>query len=232
VTSRDGKDFEVVFADVTDRVERGEPAEVAMAAAPVEHRAALADLLATSTQLTPLRAGPSPDFAAVLETRLMTAVDGMRASRRTSWWHRWSRAIWGRPAARVAAAALAVVLLLFGSGAFLVSASADSLPGSPLYAVRQAREWVELRIARGSEQRLDAYAGRIDSRGADLERALAASKSPAVIEEVSQQAAQSAARMVDVALEMHAEGTSRPALKALATLRLGQHRLLRVEALL
>jgi hypothetical protein len=64
--------------------------------------------------------------------------------------------------------AFAVALLAFGSSS--VFASAGALPDSPLYAVRNLREDLQLRLAGSPAQRASLYAGFAAERSSQFQR--------------------------------------------------------------
>src|SRR5205823_8389167 len=124
-----------------------------------------------------------------------------------------------RPGLRAAALASVLLLLFAGSGAVVAQAADNSLPDSPLDSVRRAREWVDLRLARGGEGQVAARASQLQARSNDLARALARRKSASVVDELVRRATNDADRMVARALDEAARGKLGPARRALAALR-------------
>ena len=223
----DDQRFEEALARTNERVAHGESVEHAIAAEPTEFHAELLELLGVGAQVSALRAEPSPQFAAALEAQLLDAVDAARGEQHTpSWWQR----VLARRVATFSLAAMLAVALLGGSGLFVSQASAESLPGEALYPVRQAKEWVLLRFAPAGERRVDAQGGLLDSRGADLERALAKGRKAEVLTTLTRDAAASADAMVNEAIELAGKQQPRAAVRALLVLRKLDERLENLEA--
>jgi hypothetical protein len=220
--------FAAALAESCERWRSGEPLDAVIASYPLEYRDELAQLVPLSGRVDVLQRDPSLDFRAALEDRLLQAVDEARSAGRRSVWRRAFE--WWPSSRAMQLASVALLLLVFfgGSGAAVTAASAESLPGSPLYEVRKAREWVALTFARGDEAQVGTQAGRLDQRGADLERALNRGKSRGTIDELVGSAANSATKMVTAALALRANGHPQPAARALAAIQQEERR---IEAL-
>jgi hypothetical protein len=99
----------------------------------------LEPLLAVAAELRRMaQMQPSPEFRRAAKARLLVAAVQRRAEpaqRPAAWWRSWSL--------RFAAAAAAVIVLAVPA----LSASADSLPGSPLFPIKRAMEEARLRLA-------------------------------------------------------------------------------------
>jgi hypothetical protein len=220
--------FEALLAECAERVRAGEELDVILAQYPSEYRDDLAALVPVTRQLSVLGREPSGDFVNTLESRLLAAVGDARTAQLPSLRMRIVGA-WRRSAVlRFAAAAPVALLLLAGSGVAAAEASKDSLPGSALYPVRQARERAELLLARDSEARVETHSHHVAERGADLERAVNASD--ATVDAISAQAMRSVQAMVDAALRLHEQGNERAALRALLAIRAMEERLETLQA--
>jgi hypothetical protein len=114
--------------------------------------------------------GPSEAFASQSRVRLMRVLGNRAAAL-----HRQQRARWpirlGRPVAVLASLALVVVLLAGATG--VAWASADALPGDPLYAVKRGIEGVRLALTTSPATQaalLEEFAGRRLSEAEELVR--------------------------------------------------------------
>ncbi|HEV7216902.1 MAG TPA: hypothetical protein VGP33_17480 [Chloroflexota bacterium] len=167
--------LEIILEECRQRMVRGESVEQCLAAYPSQ-AAALRDLLPLLAPLRDLAAAPDPVFAhgarqrfhARLQEAQVQQHDAARAQR-------WLRRL---------AVPLAAIVALAGSGFGLVTASADALPGSPLFPVQQAQERVVQRLARSPAQQatyqLDLAAHRLQL----VHRAEVENASPAVVDEL------------------------------------------------
>lgn len=207
------------------RVQRGESLERCVADHPAEYREELLRLVPMATRLNALGKDPSPEFQARLEQHLLASVDQARQTRRVGLLARLGRFFSAAPAMRLASLALVALLALAGGGVSVVQAADDSLPDSPLYQVKSAREWVELTLARDPEAQVSVHDRQIAQRGGELERAVQAGKARPVATVLAVRLARSVRAMVDRALELRAQGRPQPAVKALAALQAMQRRL-------
>ncbi len=132
----DNRDFDQILDICLDRLQTGATVADCLANYP-QHAAQLAPLLQVASLL---EAPPGPAMSAkglrAGEARLLAQAAKMRSTRRQA-----KPAPWTGLFRRLAAAGIAGVLLLSGLlGAGTVSAA--SLPGSPLYPIKQATEAV------------------------------------------------------------------------------------------
>lgn len=105
------------------------------------------------------------------------------------------------PTVRMASVAPAALIVLTGSGLGIVQSSEDSPPDSPLYQVKEAREWAELALTGDSKNRLRVYNRRSERRDHEQERAVQANKPGQVSEPLMDCTASSVERTIDKALE-------------------------------
>jgi hypothetical protein len=221
--------FEALLAECAERMRAGEDLTALLVGYPAEYREELAMLARVAAQVGALVHEPSRDFVVALESRMLTAVDEARAAERAGVWKRFARA-WQRSSLVKFAAAVPVALLLLGgSGVAAAEASKGSLPGSPLYPVRQARERAELFLARDTEARVETHSHHVEARGLDLERAVDTTNATDAVDEVAVQALRSTQAMVDEALRLHAQGNERAPVRALLAIRALHQRLDRLE---
>lgn len=221
--------FALKLDECSQRMRRGETLEQCLAGCPVEYREELARLLPLTANLVQLAHNPSPDFQARLERKLLVSVNEARWGQRPGLLPSLGRFFSGSPAVRLASLGLAALVILLGGGFGAVQASEDSLPDSPLYQVKTAREWVELVLTASGESQTVAYVRVIDERGRELERAAGANKPERTLLAVATRLARSTEEMVDKALEARARGNPRPAARALASVRSMQQRLNRLD---
>ncbi|MHB1004694.1 MAG: DUF5667 domain-containing protein [Chloroflexota bacterium] len=201
------------------RVAGGESLAVCLVDYPVAEREELAGLLATEARLGQLRHDPSPAFQARLEEGLLARVDATRASTgalRRGWSFRPLRLA---SAWRALAVALVVLLIGAGSGVGIVAASDDTLPDSPLYHVKAAKESVELALATSPEAKVDVNAIHIAARGRELVVAIRRAKPQPVIDVLARRVAVSVDDMVNQALALRGQGRPLPARRAAVALR-------------
>src|SRR5207249_2289121 len=109
---------------------------------------------------------------------------------------------------------------LVGLGVGIDYASADSLPDSPLYSVKQVREWAELALARDDTAQVSANSRQLAERRREIQQTVQnPTPKPAVVEKLSNQAVQTADRLVARAQDAEAKGDKEAPAKAAATLR-------------
>jgi len=148
--------IDTVLEDCRQRLSRGQSAEQCLAVYPA-HAAELRSLLPLLTPLRQLIEAPDAAFVAAarqrFHSRLREAQALQPARDRRAAPLRWLQRL---------AIPVAAVVALGGSGFGLVTASADALPGSPLFSIQQAREQVVQRLAHSPEQQvhLPAWSGR------------------------------------------------------------------------
>jgi len=217
--------FERALDECCGRVLRGELLERCLADYPAEYREELARLVPISTPLGRLGHDPSPEFQNRLERRLLASMDEARRLPEPGVLARLGRILMSNRMVRVAATVL-VVLLLLGAGGFGVDrVAANSLPDSPLYRVKAARERLQLVLAQTPEARVAVQASQIAERGTEMERAVQTAKPATVVRMLETRLARATRNMVDQALEREARGNPQPAIRALAVLRAVEVRL-------
>jgi hypothetical protein len=142
-------------------------------------------------------AAVEPSTAAVerARTALRLAPDRKPRPFHTPGW------LWRRPAVALAFAAM---LLAFGTTS--VFASAGALPDSPLYAVRNLREGLQVRLAGSSAQRASLYAAFAEERSSQLsqlarDRALRSDVAGTLLRDIT-------TRVHQANQEAHADGPS------------------------
>lgn len=185
---------EDVLEHCRQRLALGESTEQCLAAYPA-HREQLRELLPL---LAPLRTlAPVPDPAYVhaarrpFHERLLAEQRGRGAEDESPAPLRWLRRV---------AIPLAAVIALGGSGAGLVTASADVLPGSPLFPIQQAKEQVVQHLARTPEQQVAYQIDLATRRLQQLRRAEALQKPPATIDALTATMLQATSR---AAVDLH-----------------------------
>lgn len=214
----DDERFAATLDECCRRLQRGEPIAACLADYPAEYRAELARLAPLAAQVGELRRDPSPQFQTSLEQRLLAAVERQRTARQAP--NGWlGRLLPAALATRVALLAAAALIILAGSGVGIAAAE-DSLPDSPLYSVKTAREWVALALAFNGETRVSVHATQVAQRGRELALAIRADKPRPVLETLVRRLGNSIDRMVAQALELQAQGRREPALRALAAIRI------------
>jgi hypothetical protein len=231
-TAWEPPDEEARFARALDdccrRVRAGEPLEPCLTDYPADMHDELARLVPLAVRLPALGRDPSPAFEQRLERNLLAAVGVQRRAQRGGVRADVQSFLAGASPARLAALALVVLLVLGGGSAGIVSASDGSLPDSPLYQVKIAREWAERTLARTGEARVDVHARQVVQRGRELGWAVADRKPRRVVEVLAVRLAWSTERAVDQALALRAAGRPLPALRALAALRLMEREVARL----
>lgn len=205
------------------RLRAGEPLEACLADVPPELHEELRAMLPVATRLEGAALDPRPDFVQRLEATLGEAFEDARAAR-PSRWQRWRGNLGRSGAMRATLVSSVGLLLVLGSGFAVVEASGDSLPGEPLYRVKQARESVELWLARSTTAELAAYERQLDRRAAELAHAVRDAHDAAVVDDLERGVAQSVRAIVERALELQARGDDRAVARALEELRAMQAR--------
>lgn len=108
------------------------------------------------------------DVRSRVRGRVLAAWDQHEArARRRRWQWRWS--LPGLLPRWTAVAASLVLVVLFG-GAGTVVASANALPGDPLYPVKELREEARVWLTRSPEERIALYSSLVKERVSELKR--------------------------------------------------------------
>src|SRR5262249_22804176 len=163
------------------RAAGGEPLEACLGAYPAAYRAELRRLVPAALRVRSLGQEPSAAFQARLERELVERVDRARRGRRGVG-GRLDRFLSRRRLLSAAAIAAVALVVLFGGGAGVLQAADESLPDSPLYEVKGAREAVQLFLVRDPETRVGLRAGQVGQRGRELERAVATNRRAGMID--------------------------------------------------
>jgi len=158
------RSLEEAFNECVELLLAGRPVDDYLRAHP-EQTAKLTPLLETAGLIRRQRTVPprSPEVAARSRQRFMAAAQSMAAGRRpapgffdvlTAWWSGVLAGLAGprRPAYALAALLIAVMLLGL-SATQIITASAEALPGDPLYQVKLISEQVQLTLARDAATR-------------------------------------------------------------------------------
>ena len=158
--------FDNALNDCLERMAAGETLAECLARHP-EHADELAPLLrmGQATMRLSQSAEPSAVGRARGLSRLQRALSD-NSHRKRRWWH--FPGIYWRPISTPVAAAFAVVFLTIVAAGGTTVASADSLPGEPLYPVKSMRENVEERIARSDEHKAQLHAKLARERGREM----------------------------------------------------------------
>ena len=159
-------DFDNIVNDCLERIASGETVAECLARYP-EHADELAPLLrmGQATMRVSQGAEPSAEGRARGMARMQAALAEGRQNRRRRW--QLPRLSW-RPISTPIAAAFAVVFLTVVAAGGTTVASADSIPGEPLYPVKSMRENVEERIARTDEHKAQVHAKLARERGREM----------------------------------------------------------------
>ncbi len=161
-TVEENERLALILEECTQRVQRGEPLEQCLASYPPEYREELSQLVPLAGRLNQLSRDPSHEFQARLEERLGASVDAARRRQKSGPLASIGRFFVASPVMRVAAVALVALLVLFGSGFGIVQAAEGSLPDSPLYQVKSAREWAERALAGNGESLVGVQARQVE----------------------------------------------------------------------
>ena len=161
--------IDLVLQDCVEMVRRGASFEACLARYP-EHGQELEPLLEAALSVQGELTSPMP--AAVdrgIRSRVLEEWDRRQFQRRRSW-----RLPYLMP--RWAAVAAALVLAVLASGTGTVVAAAGSLPGDPLYLVKELREDFQLWFARSPEAKVGAYTQLVKQRADELRKLAAAGR--------------------------------------------------------
>lgn len=210
--------FVGALEECCQRVKRGEPLERCLADYPDEYHEELARLVPLAGHLRTLARDPSPQFQGRLEQRLLREVEKARVAQQVGLQGRICSFFTKASVMRFAVAALVVMIVFVGAGVGAIQASESSLPDSPLYQVKAAREWAEVMLARNGEAQVGVHARQIAERGRELERAVQLDKPLPVIEVLALRLAASTDRIIDKVVELHARGNVEPARRTLVAI--------------
>ena len=160
--------FDNILNDCLERLAAGESVAECLARYP-EHAEELAPLLraGSATMSVSRTMKPRAEARARGMARMQAALaEGRQRQGRRRRWQLPSIA-W-RPMATPIAAAFAVVFLIIVAAGGTTVASADSIPGEPLYSVKSIRESVEERMARSDEHKAQVHAKLARERGREM----------------------------------------------------------------
>lgn len=207
------------------RVAAGESPEACFPDFPTAYREELARLIPLAAPLRGLGRDPAPDYVARLEARLRSAP----LEKRPRPWDAFFRALSPAPAMRLALPVLLAAVLLGGGGVVAAQAAENSLPDSPLYGIKTARESVEVALARDPEAQVSVQSRQSANRARELERAARAGKAEAVAQIISRRLESSVERMVDEALSAPPRVRRQAAPRALQAVRSLEREIQRVQ---
>jgi len=158
--------FDNIVNDCLERIAAGESVADCLARYP-EQAEELAPILqmGQATMDVSRAARPSAAVRARGMARMQAAIEERRHRRRRRW--QMPQVFW-RPISTPIAAAFAVVFLTVVAAGGTTAASADSIPGEPLYPVKSIRESVEERIARSDEGKAQVHAKLARERGREM----------------------------------------------------------------
>ncbi len=159
-------DFDRIVDDAFSRLEAGEPIEAVLNRYPQQAEALrpLLETVSLSLHVYTYTEPASRTGMARGRQRFLTEA-ARRAEKRRA---RQRPLAWLGPARRWAVTVAALLLLILAAGATAVVASADSLPGSPLYPVKIAAEEVRLTLTRDPEPRARLHMERAQRRNQEL----------------------------------------------------------------
>ncbi|MCX7670433.1 MAG: DUF5666 domain-containing protein, partial [Anaerolineae bacterium] len=193
---------EEAFNECVELLLAGQSVEGYLQAHP-EYAAQLTPLLETAGLVRRQRDVPprAPEVAALSRQRFMAAAQSMALRRRpaagffdslAAWWAGFLAGFSGPRRPAYVLATLLVVILLFGlSATQIITASAEALPGDPLYPVKLVAEQVQLTLTRdpvaraGIEQMISARRVREAQAITVLHRPVALLRINGVIEEMA-----------------------------------------------
>ncbi len=225
--------FETALETCARRVRDGEPLDRCLLDYPPEHRDELARLAPVAGRVASLRRDPSPAFQIRLERHLLDTLvlDGSVTEAGSVKEAPPKQAPGGiprrllalapklaRPSRALVVASLLVLMLVLG-GVGVVQASDSALPDSPLYGVKTAREWVEVTLTPSRQARAAILARQVAQRGRELEQAVRLGKAPRVVDQLTLRLAGSTQQLVDVTLDLAAQGNPQPARRTLTAIR-------------
>ena len=208
--------FTQALEDCSRRVRDGETLERCLADYPEAYRDELARLVPVTDRLQRIARDPSAEFEARLGQRLAGAVAQER-TRHSNGFFTGLQGLLGASPWRTATAALLVALIIGGSSVSVTQAAETSLPDSPLYPVKVAREWIEVRLANTDDGRIAVASKHLEKRDQELERALQAGR-PALIESIVRKLIEDCEQMVGRALVARRLGNTNAVERASAAL--------------
>lgn len=214
----DDAPFAAALEDCVNRVRAGEPLTVCLQRYPESYREELGRLAATGIEVARLARDPSPAFVGRLEARLRSEIGRERAAMlpvKTGW----LRLGWLAGIARVGALMLVGAVAAVAAGPGLDLVSAESLPDSPLYRLKEARETVEVALARAPQAEAVVVARHVEARLAELERAVREDKPRPVVDRVAATLARTTDRVVERTLQLREQGQVRAAERTAAGLQ-------------
>ena len=218
-------DFAAALDACCYRVQAGEPLEQCLVDYPTDYRGELGRLVPMAIRVATLGRDPTLGFQARLERQILTRVAEERRRRQSGGLRASISSFLAGPVARIATI-VAVVLVVLSIGGFgVVHAADNSLPGNPLYVVKEARESAALTFAGGGSAKVGVNASQISERGRELERAIQVQAPQRTVALIALRLAQATNQMVNLALELRAQGNPQPATRALVALQTMQMRL-------
>ena len=158
--------FDNILNDCLERMASGESVVECLARYP-ERADELEPLLrmGRATLDASRRAAPANDAKARGLARMQSALESGQQRHGRRW--QLPRVFW-RPISAPITAAFAVVFLAVVAAGGTTVASADSIPGEPLYTFKSMRETVEERIARSDEHKARVHAKLARERGREM----------------------------------------------------------------
>ncbi|GEM_PF-4457771 len=211
--------FATVLEECSQRVKKGEDLEGCLRDYPAAYQEELARLVPMTMRFDTLIEDPSPIFQAQLERQLSTAVAESKSVRRTGRPGSIFGGLFSRALALRTAAVMAVTFLVLGGASIgAVQASESSLPDSPLYRIKRAREWAQVTLAPNDEVRVAAYAQQIDTRAQEIEQVVQIQRDDQ-IETLINRLIETTRQAVDRALRLKEQNNPRAAQRALSALQ-------------
>lgn len=216
MTLRDARSVEQALAACLACLERGQPLAACLQDCPPGLRPEVLAALQAGERLRHQPRDPSPAFQARLEQRLRGALALRR--QRASWWGlggTWGGGAWLRPVAL----ALAALALVAATGVGAVQAAADSLPDSPLYAVKTVQQDVAVAVAVTDEARLEVRLRQLPNQVRDVLRAVEAGKPDPLVRRLLTRVAATVRTTVDYAIAAQEAGDPEPSRRVRVALR-------------
>lgn len=210
--------FSAALDDCRARVEAGEALETCLGDYDPDLRSELARLLPVAISLGRLASDPTPAFESRLATQLHAEMARSASTPPPGVAARLSAWLAPAPALRWAAILALILVAVGGGGAGVVAASNQSLPDSPLYQIKEARESAELIFVREPEQQVAVQLTQLAIRERELGLAIDSGKNPRVVQLIVARTSAATERLVDQTLDARARGNPRPALRVTALL--------------
>lgn len=218
-------DFAAALDACCRRVQKGESLDRCLADYPADYRSELSRLVSIAGRVASVGRDPTPAFQAQLERQLLAQVAEERRRHQPGVLRQIVVGFLAGPVARLTTIVVVVLIVISLGGFGVVHAADNSLPGNPLYVVKEVRESAALTFARGGSAKVGVNASQIGERGRELERAIQVQAPPRTLAVVALRLAQATNQMVNLALELRASGNPQPATRALAALQTMQRRL-------